>query len=325
MSKPPRSSGGSVCSCGRTAPADDRPQRRRGRAARRPLRASVPAAGARPLALLPRQRHDGAAALRRHRHGPGRPRRRRRLPARPVRGAARAAGQLSDPGRGLRPGDGAGLRRVPPAVHREGATTAHRPALPMAPALETRGRAGDSEARAAMLESLAEWVCGAVPPGWVYKHFQMEPADATAGQAADVALSNTDPIQASRTGRGPRRGRPTRSEATRSNSCSCTSSPAAAKARPAAQPRSYPGGRGPHPVRRLLPRRHRIGRPRRTGFRRRHFRSPGQGREQRVLDDAGGQRRIPIFAGRCSGNWARRYCSWESSRCGCTFGSTGSS
>ena len=77
---------------------------------------------------------------------------------------------------------------------------------PMAPALETRGRAGDAEARAAMLESLAHWICGSVTPGWVYKHFQMESADATAGVPAGPAMSRTDPIEASRPRKGPRRG-----------------------------------------------------------------------------------------------------------------------
>ncbi len=87
---------------------------------------------------------------------------------------------------------------------------------PMAPALETRGRAGDAEARAAMLESLAQWICASVAPGWVYKHFQMESADATAGVPAGPALSRTDPIEASRAGKGPRRG-PGRGDAFRTN------------------------------------------------------------------------------------------------------------
>ena len=77
---------------------------------------------------------------------------------------------------------------------------------PMAPALETRGRAGDAEARTAMLESLAQWICASVAPGWVYKHFRMESADATAGVPAGPALSRTDPMEASRAGKGPRRG-----------------------------------------------------------------------------------------------------------------------
>jgi hypothetical protein len=77
---------------------------------------------------------------------------------------------------------------------------------PMAPALETRGvRSGDAEARAAMLESLAQWICGSVAPGWVYKHFLMEPADQTAGVAAGPALSRTDQMEASRGGKAPRR------------------------------------------------------------------------------------------------------------------------
>lgn len=33
---------------------------------------------------------------------------------------------------------------------------------------------GDGDSRAGMLESLAEWVCGSVMPGWAYKNFRLE-------------------------------------------------------------------------------------------------------------------------------------------------------
>ena len=95
---------------------------------------------------------------------------------------------------------------------------------PMAPALETRGRAGDAEARTAMLESLAQWICASVAPGWVYKHFRMESADATAGVPAGPALSRTDPMEASRAARGRAAApaAPTCSAPTPSCSSSCT-------------------------------------------------------------------------------------------------------
>jgi hypothetical protein len=44
---------------------------------------------------------------------------------------------------------------------------------PLVPHLEPRSKTGEN-LRAQMLESLAEWVCGAVMPGWVYKHFRLE-------------------------------------------------------------------------------------------------------------------------------------------------------
>ncbi len=161
---------------------------------------------------------------------------------------------------------------------------------PMAPALETRGRAGDAEARTAMLESLAQWICASVAPGWVYKHFRMESADATAGVPAGPALSRTDPMEASRAGKGPRRGAGRADVFRHERRAVPVHAPparAAAAPRPPPQPRLHPGGRGPHHVRRLLPSRHR-GRPAaRTSVRRRRLPPTGRGGELRLVDDAG--------------------------------------
>ena len=76
---------------------------------------------------------------------------------------------------------------------------------PLAPALEARGRAGDAEKRAEMLESLAEWICEGVAPGFVYKYFQTESADATAGVPAGTAMTRTDRLEPSVAGKAPRR------------------------------------------------------------------------------------------------------------------------
>jgi hypothetical protein len=44
---------------------------------------------------------------------------------------------------------------------------------PLVPHLEARGKERE-DPRARILESLAEWVCGSVMPGWVYKNFRLE-------------------------------------------------------------------------------------------------------------------------------------------------------
>ena len=47
---------------------------------------------------------------------------------------------------------------------------------PLVPDLDTWAGKGDDEAkaRAAMLDSVAQWVCSSVVSGWVIKHFRME-------------------------------------------------------------------------------------------------------------------------------------------------------
>ncbi|HVS38396.1 MAG TPA: type VI secretion protein IcmF/TssM N-terminal domain-containing protein [Gemmataceae bacterium] len=87
---------------------------------------------------------------------------------------------------------------------------------PMAPALEVRGRSGDSEARADMLESLAQWIGGVVAPAFVYKNFQMESAESTAGVPAGTSMTRTDQMEPSVAGKAPRR-RFGRADAVRTN------------------------------------------------------------------------------------------------------------
>jgi type VI protein secretion system component VasK len=58
---------------------------------------------------------------------------------------------------------------------------------PLVPHLESRTKA-DEAPHAQMLEGLAEWVCGAVMPGWVYKHFRIE--EPGQGDAAQVTRGN---------------------------------------------------------------------------------------------------------------------------------------
>src|SRR5262249_5592781 len=62
---------------------------------------------------------------------------------------------------------------------------------PLVPSLDKRSPKGgmNGEARALMLESLAQWICGSVAPGHVYKHFALE--DPGRGTAAEASRSNS--------------------------------------------------------------------------------------------------------------------------------------
>jgi hypothetical protein len=62
---------------------------------------------------------------------------------------------------------------------------------PLVPSLDKRAGRGamNGEARALMLESLAQWICGSVVPGHVYKHFGLE--EPGRGSAADASRSNS--------------------------------------------------------------------------------------------------------------------------------------
>jgi hypothetical protein len=69
---------------------------------------------------------------------------------------------------------------------------------PLVPALEARDARGLAEAEEKMLESLAEWICGSVTPGFVYKYFRLEAGEPQTFHGASRAEGSAEP-SASRT------------------------------------------------------------------------------------------------------------------------------